>query len=331
MDDLRAAEVDFLTIGQYLQPTPKHHPVARFVDARRSSTAIAGMARGKGFLMVSASPLTRSSYHAGDDFAAAAGAPAPRALAATPRPMPTHAEQRVCPTRRSSSSTLVADVERYPEFLPWCVGARIRERRERRVLRRPDHRLQDVPRAVQVARDAGPADRDRRRLYRRAVPISQQPLALRPAPGGCRGRFLRRLRVQVAHPADASSACCSTRRCAAWSPPSRAARGSSTVPRNPIQRANPRYRSASSSRGAQIGTACRDRLLPSFRRKQFQGCDQRRSANVGAVPGKTGARRGRRRPCARCQGKRGRSASGRAAAGTGNPGDRQRRDRPRRA
>jgi lipoic acid synthetase len=68
MDDLRAAEVDFLTIGQYLQPTPKHHPIARFVtpDEFRS---YANLALGKGFLLVSASPLTRSSYHAGDDFA----------------------------------------------------------------------------------------------------------------------------------------------------------------------------------------------------------------------------------------------------------------------
>ena len=68
MDDLRAAEVDFLTIGQYLQPTPKHHAIARFVtpDEFRS---YASLALGKGFLLVSASPLTRSSYHAGDDFA----------------------------------------------------------------------------------------------------------------------------------------------------------------------------------------------------------------------------------------------------------------------
>ena len=68
MDDLRAAEVDFLTIGQYLQPTRKHHPIARFVtpDEFRS---YANLALGKGFLLVSASPLTRSSYHAGDDFA----------------------------------------------------------------------------------------------------------------------------------------------------------------------------------------------------------------------------------------------------------------------
>jgi lipoic acid synthetase len=67
MDDLRTAQVDFLTIGQYLQPSPKHHPVMRFVtpDEFRDYEK---MARGKGFLMVSASPLTRSSYHAADDF-----------------------------------------------------------------------------------------------------------------------------------------------------------------------------------------------------------------------------------------------------------------------
>ncbi len=67
MDDLRAADVDFLTIGQYLQPTPKHAPVARFVTPEEFE-AYAAMARGKGFLMVSSSPLTRSSHHAGEDF-----------------------------------------------------------------------------------------------------------------------------------------------------------------------------------------------------------------------------------------------------------------------
>jgi len=67
MDDLRAAKVDFITIGQYLQPTPKHHPVIDFVTPD-SFEKYAAMARGKGFLMVAASPLTRSSYHAGDDF-----------------------------------------------------------------------------------------------------------------------------------------------------------------------------------------------------------------------------------------------------------------------
>jgi lipoic acid synthetase len=69
MDDLRAAEVDFLTVGQYLQPTPKHHPIDRFWTPDEFA-GLAASARAKGFLMVSASPLTRSSYHAGEDFAA---------------------------------------------------------------------------------------------------------------------------------------------------------------------------------------------------------------------------------------------------------------------
>ena len=68
MDDMRAADVDFLTIGQYLQPTPKHHAVDRFVTPEEFK-AYEKAAWGKGFLMVSATPLTRSSYHAGEDFA----------------------------------------------------------------------------------------------------------------------------------------------------------------------------------------------------------------------------------------------------------------------
>ena len=68
MDDMRAADVDFLTVGQYLQPTPKHHRVDRFVTPDEFK-AYEKAAFGKGFLMVSATPLTRSSYHAGDDFA----------------------------------------------------------------------------------------------------------------------------------------------------------------------------------------------------------------------------------------------------------------------
>jgi lipoyl synthase len=67
MDDMRAADVDFLTIGQYLQPSPKHHRVDRFVTPDEFA-AYEKSAWGKGFLMVSATPLTRSSYHAGDDF-----------------------------------------------------------------------------------------------------------------------------------------------------------------------------------------------------------------------------------------------------------------------
>ena len=66
--DMRAADIDFMTIGQYLQPTPKHHRVDRFVTPDEFK-GYEKSAYGKGFLMVSATPLTRSSYHAGDDFA----------------------------------------------------------------------------------------------------------------------------------------------------------------------------------------------------------------------------------------------------------------------
>ena len=68
MDDLRSADVDFLTIGQYLQPTKKHHQVMEYItpdDFKGYET----VAYTKGFLLVSATPLTRSSHHAGEDFA----------------------------------------------------------------------------------------------------------------------------------------------------------------------------------------------------------------------------------------------------------------------
>jgi lipoic acid synthetase len=67
MDDMRSADVDFLTIGQYLQPTPKHHAIDRFMPPDEF-LQLKRMAEGKGFLLVAASPLTRSSYHAGEDF-----------------------------------------------------------------------------------------------------------------------------------------------------------------------------------------------------------------------------------------------------------------------
>ena len=67
MDDLRRAEVDFLTVGQYLRPTRKNIPVARYLPPAEFEE-LACIARAKGFLMVSCSPLTRSSYHADRDF-----------------------------------------------------------------------------------------------------------------------------------------------------------------------------------------------------------------------------------------------------------------------
>ena len=68
MDDMRSADIDFLTMGQYLQPTPKHAKVEEFTTPQQFQS-YAAIARAKGFLLVAASPLTRSSYHAGDDFA----------------------------------------------------------------------------------------------------------------------------------------------------------------------------------------------------------------------------------------------------------------------
>ena len=67
MDDLRSADVDFLTIGQYLQPTKKHHIVDRYVEPEEFNL-YEKVALAKGFLLVSSSPMTRSSYHADEDF-----------------------------------------------------------------------------------------------------------------------------------------------------------------------------------------------------------------------------------------------------------------------
>ena len=67
MDDLRSAEVDFITIGQYLQPSAKHHPLQRYYHPKEFKE-LGNIAKTKGFLLVSSSPLTRSSYHADEDF-----------------------------------------------------------------------------------------------------------------------------------------------------------------------------------------------------------------------------------------------------------------------
>ncbi len=69
MDDLRSADVDFMTIGQYLQPTPKHAAVDRFVEPA-TFESYGRIGKSKGFLLMASTPLTRSSYHADDDFAA---------------------------------------------------------------------------------------------------------------------------------------------------------------------------------------------------------------------------------------------------------------------
>ena len=145
------------------------------------------MARAKGFLMVSASPLTRSSYHAGSDFERLREARNAQLAGGVPpafeSSMPTHAEQRVLPYRPEQLYELVAGVDRYPEFLPWCKAARI-TRREGDVF------FADLVIAFKVFRERfsskvtlHPADQDRRRVHQRPVPLSQQPLAVRAASG----------------------------------------------------------------------------------------------------------------------------------------------------
>ena len=129
MDDLRAADVDFLTIGQYLQPTRKHHPVVRFVPPDEFK-AYETIAYAKGFLMVSASPLTRSSHHAGEDFARLreARASPPRAPDVR-RPMPHFTTDAAGPPFSATDMfELVADVEKYPQFLPLCESLVVRAR-----------------------------------------------------------------------------------------------------------------------------------------------------------------------------------------------------------
>ena len=155
MDDLRVAGVDFLTIGQYLQPTVKHAAVDRFVTPEEFAD-YAALARAKGFLLVSATPLTRSSYHADADFAAlrAAREAQPRADAppdADPRRTPDHplpAGPALRPGRRRGQvSAVPALVRRRPGAPPHRA----------RIARRHDHRLRPVPRNLRHPRHARPA------------------------------------------------------------------------------------------------------------------------------------------------------------------------------
>ena len=130
MDDMRCADIDFLTMGQYLQPTQRHAKVIEFVTPQAFG-AYGAIARSKGFLQVAASPLTRSSYHAGDDFrqmraarGAAPGESAPRRE--NGGLMPSIHEVRRLPYSAEQMFDLVADVGRYGEFLPWVMATRVR-------------------------------------------------------------------------------------------------------------------------------------------------------------------------------------------------------------
>ena len=120
MDDMRSADIDFITIGQYLQPTRKHAAIDRFVTPDEFK-AYETTAYAKGFLMVASSPLTRSSHHAGDDFAQAA-----RSAGARARPdMPKFSVSRTSAFTAQQVFDVVADIEAYPKFVPLCRSARL--------------------------------------------------------------------------------------------------------------------------------------------------------------------------------------------------------------
>ena len=203
MDDMRSAGVDFLTMGQYLQPTPRHAKVEEFVTPK-AFDAYAAIARAKGFLLVAASPLTRSSYHAGDDFKKMQAARARAAGDAQDGLMPRHSETRYLPYTPEQLFDLVADVARYDEFLPWVVAVRVRSSSETRDGRRPRRRLQRLQGAVHQPGGEGAAGADLRRLYRRPAQISPQRMAVRT-----RGR--RRHRTSISRSISRSSRGCSRR------------------------------------------------------------------------------------------------------------------------
>ena len=132
MDDMRSADIDFLTIGQYLQPTPRHHQVERFVEpAEFEGYARIGPRQGLPHgLGLAADPLVLPCRRR---FRAPARGPQRPARGRCDRSrlrpaMPTHAEKRVLPYRPEQLYELVAGVDRYPEFLPWCKAARITRR-----------------------------------------------------------------------------------------------------------------------------------------------------------------------------------------------------------
>ena len=143
MDDLRTAGVDMLTLGQYLQPTRQHAEVRRFVPPDEFD-GLRQVALAKGFLAVASSPLTRSSHHAGEEFRRLQAARRQsQTLRSEPRgvPLPTFATRRFVPFTPNQMFDVVADVERYPEFLPLCESLAVlsREMRGRRYEARCNH------------------------------------------------------------------------------------------------------------------------------------------------------------------------------------------------
>ena len=237
MDDMRAADVDFLTIGQYLQPTPRHHAVDRFVTPA-GVRRLQQHARGKGFLMVSASPLTRSSYHAGDDFARLRAArdaqlhgPPPR-----PDPSPIDADPRRAARAALSARAAVRPGRRHRALSR--IPALVRRRAHPRA-READLVVADLVIGFKMFRERFTSRvqaRSRRTCgsmwptSRARSAISTTTGSLRAAAdGGCRIDFYVDFEFRSAMLQKAHRRCCSTRRCGAWSRPSRPARASSTA------------------------------------------------------------------------------------------------------
>ena len=159
MDDMRSADVDFLTMGQYLQPTPRHAKVRGV----RHPAGVRGLCRDRPRQGLPAgrrvSPLTRSSYHAGDDFAKMRAArEAKLADGAVGLSMPRHTETRNLPYTPEQMFDLVADVSRYPEFLPWVAAVRVRSDSETEMVADLVGGLQGAQGDLHLAGDQAPAD-----------------------------------------------------------------------------------------------------------------------------------------------------------------------------
>ena len=177
--------------------------------------------------------------------------------------MPTHAEQRVLPYTPEQLFALVADVERYPEFLPWCVGARVRETP-------PDLIVADLIIGFRMFRERFTSRVKLDPPHRIDVAYTEGPFKylnnhwiFERVPGGCRIDFFVDFEFK-SKILQRSSRCCSTRRCAAWWRPSKTARSSSTAPRarsgeqagiDQVERA-----SACSNSSASTSAACRTSL-----------------------------------------------------------------------
>ena len=215
MDDMRSAGVDFLTMGQYLQPTPRHAKVEEFVTPQ-AFDAYAAIARAKGFLLVAASPLTRSSYHAGDDFKKMQVARAEQLARSTAEAgtMPRHSETRYLPYTPEQLFELVADVEHYDEFLPWVVAVRVRSSTDRET-------IADLVVGFNAFKERFTSRVVKERPSRICVDYVEGPLKYlhnewqfdRAADGGTERALLGRLRFQVA--AVRKSRRCDVRPCAA--------------------------------------------------------------------------------------------------------------------